>query len=547
MAAEVSVGTIVRIELHGRRVRGWVVADHVEPTEGVALRPLAKVTGHGPAPELLDLAAWAAWRWAGRPAHFLRTASPEGAVRRLAAPVRRPPAAVTVRDELAAEALGRDRTVLRLAPSADRYPLVEAAAARGPALVLTATVADAVRLVRRLERSGRRPALLPREWAAAAAGVDVVVGSRAAAWAPCPHVRSIIVLDAHDEAYQGDAAPTWNAWVVAAERGRRAGVPVVLVSPCPTLEQLAWGGLITAPRASERRGWTVLQVLDRRGEDPRAGLFAEPLVPVVRAGGRVVCVLNRRGRAKLLSCDSCTELARCERCDAAVAQDDAGRLVCSRCDLSRPVVCGRCGSQRLRNLRVGVTRAAEELAALAGRAVVEVTGDTATVPDGDLVLGTEAVLHRVDRADAVVFLDFDQELLAPRYRAGEQALALLARASRLVRGREHNGRVLVQTRWPDHPVLMAALHANPDVLVAADRPVRAELGFPPEVALARVSGAGAEEYATGLGAVSSLDVRGPADGAWLVRAPDNAVLADGLAAVPRPAARTRVEVDPLRA
>ncbi|MDP8986971.1 MAG: hypothetical protein M3N11_01290, partial [Actinomycetota bacterium] len=73
MADHVRAGTIVRVQLHGRRVGGWVVADDVSPPAGVALRPLAKVTGWGPAPELLELAVWAAWRWSGRRAHFLRT------------------------------------------------------------------------------------------------------------------------------------------------------------------------------------------------------------------------------------------------------------------------------------------------------------------------------------------------------------------------------------------------------------------------------------------------------------------------------------------
>ncbi|MBW8827364.1 MAG: primosomal protein N', partial [Acidobacteria bacterium] len=60
---QVRVGTMVRVPLHGRRLGGWVVADDVEPTIGVDLRPLAKVTGWGPEPELADLARWAAWRW----------------------------------------------------------------------------------------------------------------------------------------------------------------------------------------------------------------------------------------------------------------------------------------------------------------------------------------------------------------------------------------------------------------------------------------------------------------------------------------------------
>ena len=80
LRGQVRVGTIVRVELHGRRVRGWVVALADEAAPGVDPKPLAKVTGAGPPPEVVDLARWAAWRWAGRWVHLLRVASPPAAV-----------------------------------------------------------------------------------------------------------------------------------------------------------------------------------------------------------------------------------------------------------------------------------------------------------------------------------------------------------------------------------------------------------------------------------------------------------------------------------
>ncbi len=83
----VRVGTMVRINLHGRRVGGWVVGDDVSPPAGVALRPLSKVTGWGPSAELIELAEWAAWRWAGPRAALLKSASPDYAVRGLPAPL----------------------------------------------------------------------------------------------------------------------------------------------------------------------------------------------------------------------------------------------------------------------------------------------------------------------------------------------------------------------------------------------------------------------------------------------------------------------------
>ncbi|MEM9468523.1 MAG: hypothetical protein AAGA90_24365, partial [Actinomycetota bacterium] len=82
----VAVGSMVRVPLAGRRVAGWVTAVDVESEAGVRLVELAKLSGIGPPAELLDLAEWAAWRWAGRRVAFLRAASPERMVAGAAAP-----------------------------------------------------------------------------------------------------------------------------------------------------------------------------------------------------------------------------------------------------------------------------------------------------------------------------------------------------------------------------------------------------------------------------------------------------------------------------
>jgi primosomal protein N' (replication factor Y) len=565
---EVSVGDVVRVELHGRRVGGWVVAVDVAPEPGVTRKPLAKVSGRGPSADLIDLAGWAAWRWAGRRASFLRTAAPPGVVRSLpvvdagrvspAGADRGPALPVWVPD-----ALAPDRAVLRLAPGADRYPLVRAAvdaaaAAGGAALVLCPSVTEAEALGRRLRRSGTTTAVITHaggssragagEWALAAAGATAVIGARAAAWAPVPALRRVLVLDEHDESYQQEQAPTWHARDVAVERAHRAGAPALLASPCPTLEALGWGTLVTTDRATERSGWARVEVVDQRQVDPALGpLFSPRLVDLVRGSGRVVCVLNRTGRARLLACGACDTMARCGTCDGAVADEGSGRFTCTRCGTERPAVCLACGGSRFRNLRLGVSRAREELEALAGEPVAEVTATTDDGADTRVVIGTEAVLHRVARTDHVAFLDFDQELLVPRYRSVEQALALLARAARLVeRANAPDGRLLVQTRSPDHPVLVAARLADPARLADSEGPLRAALGFPPTVAMAVVSGEAAPAFMDAFGRPADVRIQGPVDGAWRLVAPDHRVLCDALAATPRPPGRLRIEVDPLR-
>jgi primosomal protein N' (replication factor Y) len=546
---QVRVGDRVRIALGGRRVGGWLVALDVEPPPGVALRPLARWSGRGPDAGLIDLAGWAAWRWAGRPASFLRTASPERVVAELPppAPARRPALGTPgAAGRLATDALRHPCSVVRLPPAADPSGVALAAAARGHALVLCPTGAQAGAVADRLAQAGVAVARHPRGWAQGAAGATVV-GTRAAAWAPVAELAAVVVIDEHDEAHQQEQAPTWHARDVASERARRAGVPCVLVSPTPSLEALGWGRLITASRSDERAGWPVVDVVDMRRQDPRTGLLPPPLVRILRGDRRVVCVLNRTGRARLLACAACGELARCERCDANVSQPSDHELVCARCGAVRPVVCLACGAGRLKALRQGVTRVRDEIEALVGEPVAEVTGASGGRPARTrVVVGTEATLHQVPRADVVAFLDFDQELLAPRYRAAEQALGLLVRAARLVGGKAGDGRLVVQTFLPRHEVVQAALHGDPTRVSEAEAARRALLSYPPAAALAEVSGPAAPAFVDGLDAPPGVEVLGPSDGRWLVRAPDHVTLCDALAAAPRPPGRLRVAVDPPR-
>ena len=559
LVEQVYVGSEVRVDLSGRRVGGWVVAVGVDPAPGLALRPIAKVRGAGPEPGVVELAGWGAWRWAGRRASFLKSASAGFAVPAVPSPARRPPAppgpgglGFGTGPELARGLEPGRVTVLRLPPAADPTAVVAEIAQLGPTLVVLPSVARSAVLAGRLRNAGGDVALLPGEWTQARAGRAVVIGARAAAWGPCPGLAAAVVLDGHEEGLGQEQVPTWNAVDVLAERARRAGAPCVIASACPTPELLALGSLRTVDRVAERRGWAALEVIDRRVDDPRLGLYSNRLVDLIRSEPRVVCVLNRTGRARLLACAACGELTRCEKCGAAVSQETGGEgerlLRCPRCRLERPQVCAVCGSSRVKLLRVGVTRAREELEALAGRPVAEVTAQTKVVPDARLLVGTEAVLHRLGPSDGVTaaaFVDFDQELLAGRVRAGPEALGLLAGASRLVRGRA--GRVLVQTRMPDHPVIRSALLADPGVLVAAELDVRAALRLPPVTSVAVVSGSAASEFVDRLRrARPPVEILGPDRDRWLVKAADPESLARALADTARPGGGLRVAVDPSR-
>jgi primosomal protein N' (replication factor Y) len=552
---DVRVGSIVRVPLHGRSVRGWVT--DLDPSDLSfdldRIRPIAKVSSEGPDGDVIELAGWASVRWgAGRLRPFLVAASPPTNVAGLP-PARRTRVHVEPVHPGAVELLESFGGVLRLPPSDDLVPVLAAAARLGPTLVVGPSPDRARVDAIRLRRSGLSVAHVPQEWAAAAAGVDVVIGARSAAWAPCPDLAAVVVVDEHDEALQEERSPTWHGRDVAVERARRAAAPVLVVSPCPTVVGLAAvGERLRKPAIDvERAGWPIVEVVDRSRDEPwRTSLVSSPLIAHLRrAEQTVVCVHNTPGRARILACRSCRALVRCERCEAAVGLADDGNLICRRCGTVRPPACLVCGGTAFANIKPGVTRLREELEAAAGRPVVAVTGrDAEPPPAAGVYVGTEAVLHRVKSADVVAFLDIDLELLAPRYRAAEQAMALLVRAARLIGPRRERptGRLLVQTFLPRHEVVQAALLADPGRLTDPERERRRALDLPPFAALAAITGPGSDAVANALRAVPGVTVGGGAD-RYVARTASWDDLGRALIAAPRPkGSRVRIEVDPPR-
>ena len=544
-AGAVAIGDQVKVVLKGRTVSGWITGIGLDRPLGLELRPVTKVWSAGPSADVVELARWTAWRWSGRLASVLKSASPP----RITAPVG-PKATVDASHPGSSSSID----VIRHSPTADVLGLLMEAAKLGDALVVTPRVDLARTLAGRLRQRGVTVRVHPRDWAAAANRGGLVIGARSAVWARLPDLAVVVVIDEHDEALQEERNPTWHGRDVAVERARRAGVPCWLVSPSPSLTALTMADNLRAPsRSEERSGWPIVEVVDRRNDEPgRGGLFSSRVVTVVRQPGSVLCVLNRKGRAVMLACASCGELVLTEDGQRLMVGGD-GHLVCPSTGETRPLVCATCGATGLKRLRLGVVRAAEELAALVGEPVDELSGGAGSRDRRPtrVVVGTEAALHQTMAVDRVVFLDFDQELLAPRYRAGEQAMALLLLAARLVGGRggaDGGGRIIIQTRTPQHRLLGAAVRSDPAGFAAQELDVRRSLAFPPFGALAELSGSGAAEFSAAVGQSPEATVYGPRhDGRYLIRTSVSDALATVLDATPRPAARIRVAVDPPRA
>jgi primosomal protein N' (replication factor Y) (superfamily II helicase) len=474
-------GAVVRVDLNGRRVDAWVVEVGSADDAGFSfvstekLSPLLDVADLGVDESVVPLAQWVSRHWSGPLRNVLSSATP---VRKRA---KRTHARRGTRDNAAgggsaslAGVFDGAGGLLRVPPLESAMAVVVEAAARGTVLVLCPTLRMARLGAASLRRKGLTTAEMPDQVDAAIAGVDVVIGARSAVFAPCAGLSAIVVIDEHEESYHEERVPTWWAPEVAWERGRRLGVPVVLTSPVPSAasEHLCGGVVDTSPG-----GWPRIDIVNLLEVPVKGSLLSAELLESVRdADASVLCVLNTKGTARMLVCKACRVLQTCAACNGAL-QVDGEVLSCPVCGAEKAVLCSSCGRTALVNVRAGTARLTEELSAAASLPVVEVTASTEGVGSGSAVyVGTDALLHRVSSAGTVVFLDVDRDLSAPRMGAGREVLAGVARAARIV-GRA--GRVVIQTRQADHPVLVALSEGRVDEYLHSDTEMLRSLALPP--------------------------------------------------------------------
>jgi primosomal protein N' (replication factor Y) len=560
----IAIGDRVRVPLHGRNVPGWVTEigssdGGFTDVDAAKLRSVIKRLGFGPSTEVVQLAKWASHRWCGRLRAFFVAASPGTLVATLPTARYQRAQVKVVGDVDVANAVSESRSLLvQRGPLKSPVDVMVGAALHGPSLVIVPTVLRARLFASSLKRHGFSVAVLPDEWDSAAGGVDVVIGSRTAVFARIPHLRSVVVIDEHDDSLREERTPTWHARDVAIERTQQLDISCVLVSALPSVAAKVWAGdrVLTSNNHETDSEWPTIALIDRTLDERWSNslLSSELIAELHDHSRRIVAVLNTKGRARLLACASCKSLARCVQCDAAVEIGDTGQFSCPRCSTQRPQVCAKCSSAKFLTLKPGVSKLREEIAQAAGRKladVVEVTGagDDAMSIDQTkmLFVGTEAALHRVHEADTVVFLDIDQELSAPRYRASEIVGSLLVHAARLVGRSERGGKVMVQTHSVDSPVLQAMATLRIDQYLQSVSEMRNFMKLPPFGALAQLSGTNIDDAIHELQKNVFVNVSAASDGSYLVKASDWQVLADALSELePAKGVRLKVRIDPAR-
>ena len=333
----------------------------------------------------------------------------------------------------------------------------------------------------------------------------LVVGTRSAVFAPLPAAGLIIVDEEHDASYKQQTGFRYSARDLAVVRARRLDVPVVLGSATPSLETFHNAVAhryrkLELPRRIGAAGQPQFRIVDLNRHASRQAL-STPLVTAIEqhlaARNQVLLFLNRRGFAPALFCPGCKDAEQCARCDARMTvHARAAELRCHHCGASRPLewTCRRCATQRVA-VGAGTQRVGDELAALFPAARIARLDRDSTSRKGALdavlsdvasgnvqiLIGTQMLTkgHDFPRVTLVGVLNADQGLFGTDPRSHERlAQTILQVAGRAGRA-ERPGEVVIQTHYPDHPLLNCLLTREYGAFAALALAERREAHWPP--------------------------------------------------------------------
>ncbi|MCG7941757.1 MAG: primosomal protein N' [Candidatus Thiodiazotropha taylori] len=308
----------------------------------------------------------------------------------------------------------------------------------------------------------------------------VLIGTRSAVFTPMPELGLIIVDEEHDLSYKQQEGFRYNARDISLVRAQQTGCPVVLGSATPSLESLRnvqerRYRQLDLPKRAADASMPSLSLIDIRNGHLKGGLspaLLKHLQQTLQAGEQAMLFLNRRGYAPMLTCHACGWLTDCPRCDARMTHHRQQRLLwCHHCGHQQrePAVCPSCGSPDLRPVGQGTERVEEVLQQhFPNYPLARIDRDSTSrkgslekllkqVHSGSipLLIGTQMIAkgHHFPAVTLVAILDVDQGLFGADFRASERMAQLILQVAGRAGRAERPGRVMIQTRHPDHPLM----------------------------------------------------------------------------------------------
>lgn len=343
----------------------------------------------------------------------------------------------------------------------------------------------------------------------------VILGTRSSVFLPFENLGLIIVDEEHDTSYkQIEPNPKYHARDVAIYLGQHYKASVILGSATPSIESYynCLQEKYTLVKLKNRFGAAVLpevQLVSLQKDldkESAQDLFGQTLIKEIslrlEKKEQVILFQNRRGYAPFLQCNICGHSPQCNQCDVSLTYHKwKNELRCHYCGYHTPVlkVCPSCGSSHLVMKGMGTEKIEEELSTLfpstnIARMDLDTTRKKNTLQDLvndfeagviDILVGTQMVTKGLDfeRVSLVGIIQADSLLNHPDFRAHERAFQLIAQVSGRAGRRAEQGKVIIQTYKPEHPILQLASRHDYDSFLKQQLIERKQFYYPPFVRL----------------------------------------------------------------
>ena len=334
----------------------------------------------------------------------------------------------------------------------------------------------------------------------------IVIGTRSALFTQFSDLGLIILDEEHDGSFKQQDGWRYHARDLGVVLAQKLNIPILLGSATPSLESVnnvqngKYHHLVLSKRAGNA---TALRqfVIDLKHQRIQNGL-SEPLLQRMQEhlekGNQVLLFLNRRGFAPVLLCHECGWIDECHHCEKPYTYHQHQRVLrCHHCGAQKtvPMQCGHCGSTHLVTTGLGTEQLEETLKARFPQYNIARIDRDSTARKGKLegylediqqgksqiLIGTQMLAkgHHFPNVTLVALVNVDNALFSLDFRAEERLAQLYVQVAGRSGRAEKQGEVVLQTHYPDHPLLTTLLEKGYQAFAEETLKLRHNMGLPP--------------------------------------------------------------------
>jgi len=347
----------------------------------------------------------------------------------------------------------------------------------------------------------------------------LIVGARSSVFLPYTKLGLIIVDEEHDSSLkQMQPAPRYNARDAAIILGKIHGINVILGSATPSIESrwLAEKGKYGWAKLNKRFGnikmpeIVIADLKKERSQKTMKGVFSKLLIQLMQSNldhnHQIILFQNRRGYSPILVCQACGWIPKCTDCDVNLTYHSyTNSLNCHYCGKKYliPKLCKACGSNRLKMAGYGTERIEEEIKEIfpdanIARIDLETTRKKAAYDrliekfdeqELDILVGTQMISKGLDFKNVQLagIINADQMLNFPDFRAFERSFQMMVQVAGRAGRLNKRGMVVVQTSYPEHPVILKVIQHDFDGFYKNEIVERKKYKYPPFYRLIQIT------------------------------------------------------------